>query len=1014
MSYYEYNICIYYFCMIYLFAAEVTENRSNRNQLFDAYEKLCALAKATGKMVVDVPKDGNCALHAIVDQLHQWRDTMTNDDLSLSTNSKFNYDVTDLRKKAVSSLANHVELLHESFMVELIDGDPKEYLSRQSVSGTWCDERMLRAVAEILCEEIHIVHDSGYVTKLLPGHSEGHNIVIGLLCEVHYVSLRDLHCSDHTDAVDTKPSFESGTVAGCQHHQPENVCLASRKAEDQSTIIGSKPFEPTTAKVTKSTNMGSFDVGLYVGTGCLKNELSDNVKMKLLDEHWVPPQQYDMPYSIRTNKGKSEKRFLRHEHLTRCAFLKFSPSQNGLFCLPCALFGPATAGRGGQTVKKLVTEALDKYDHLFGAGGYITEHEKTDYHATSVIRASQFRAAMKMKTTVVQQVNECHKKQVEENRQRLIPIVKTILLCGRQNIALRGHRDDHQLPILNQQIATENNSSASCTNEGNFRALLMFRIDAGDIALKQHLLNTASNATYISKVTQNELINCAGDVILDTIVQRLAIQKYFAVIADETTDSGRLEQMTMVVRYCYGDTIREDFIGYINVIDLTGPGLANTILHRLQQLNIDAQYLVGLGFDGAAAMSGRFGGVQAIIRSKHPAAVYVHCANHCLNLSLTKACTVQAIRNAQGVVSEVVNFVNSSAKRVDLLKQCIDEQQDNDSQLSQKTRLHRLCETRWVERHEAIITFLELFLPLRACLNKCLELDSETSTKAQMFLHSTESSDFLVAVCVLREILALTKPLSVFLQKEGVDLVKATGSIDAVTKVLREKRLNADTAFQSVWSSAELLAKACDIQLSMPRQAAKQRNRSNVPADSAKDYYRISIYIPFIEHILQDMDTRFASHYAAVLKLSALIPKFTANYTFDDLVPALELYGCFVAEKEIVCAEFVLWQTRWKEITTTPAPATAIDARLACDADLFPNIHILLTIFATTPVTTASAERTFSTLKRLKTHLRSTMGEQRLTGLALLHIHEDIAVDVNAVIDKFAASGNRRINFAYV
>ena len=53
------------------------------------------------------------------------------------------------------------------------------------------------------------------------------------------------------------------------------------------------------------------------------------------------------------------------------------------------------------------------------------------------------------------------------------------------------------------------------------------------------------------------------------------------------------------------------------------------------------------------------------------------------------------------------------------------------------------------------------------------------------------------------------------------------------------------------------------------------------------------------------MDTWFAAYYTAVFKLSALIPKFTANYTFDDLGP---LYVCFAAEKEIVCAEFDLWQ----------------------------------------------------------------------------------------------------------
>nr|XP_042913026.1 uncharacterized protein LOC122273036 [Parasteatoda tepidariorum] len=42
--------------------------------------------------------------------------------------------------------------------------------------------------------------------------------------------------------------------------------------------------------------------------------------------------------------------------------------------------------------------------------------------------------------------------------------------------------------------------------------------------------------------------------------------------------------------------------------------------------------------------------------------------------------------------------------------------------------------------------------------------------------------------------------------------------------------------------------------------------------------------------------------------------------------------------------------------------------------------------------TTATPERSFSTLKRLKTYLRNKMGDKRLTGLALLSVHRDLAV----------------------
>ena len=52
----------------------------------------------------------------------------------------------------------------------------------------------------------------------------------------------------------------------------------------------------------------------------------------------------------------------------------------------------------------------------------------------------------------------------------------------------------------------------------------------------------------------------------------------------------------------------------------------------------------------------------------------------------------------------------------------------------------------------------------------------------------------------------------------------------------------------------------------------------------------------------------------------------------------------------------------------------------------FPSIAILLQIYATQPFTTATSERSFSTLKYIKNYLRSTMSDNRLNGLALLYV----------------------------
>jgi hypothetical protein len=53
---------------------------------------------------------------------------------------------------------------------------------------------------------------------------------------------------------------------------------------------------------------------------------------------------------------------------------------------------------------------------------------------------------------------------------------------------------------------------------------------------------------------------------------------------------------------------------------------------------------------------------------------------------------------------------------------------------------------------------------------------------------------------------------------------------------------------------------------------------------------------------------------------------------------------------------------------------------------LFPNVCTALRIFCTMPVTVAEAERSFSKLKLIKSYLRSTMTQGRLSDLGILSI----------------------------
>jgi hypothetical protein len=52
-----------------------------------------------------------------------------------------------------------------------------------------------------------------------------------------------------------------------------------------------------------------------------------------------------------------------------------------------------------------------------------------------------------------------------------------------------------------------------------------------------------------------------------------------------------------------------------------------------------------------------------------------------------------------------------------------------------------------------------------------------------------------------------------------------------------------------------------------------------------------------------------------------------------------------------------------------------LEALQNCDKDIYPNIHFLFKILVTLPVSTATPERSFSTLKRLKSYCRNSMNE---------------------------------------
>ena len=225
------------------------------------------------------------------------------------------------------------------------------------------------------------------------------------------------------------------------------------------------------------------------------------------------------------------------------------------------------------------------------------------------------------------------------------------MFCGRQNIALRGHRDN---------ITDIERDLSDTKNHANFWALLNFRVDLGDTVLGEHLAKAGRNSTYTYSTIQNQMIDVLADQVRGKIIRKVDIEKWFTLIADEVTDASNKEILSLVLRYVNPDIllVREDSVGFFECDSgITGRGLANKITSCLRSFNLDLSNLRGQVYDGAGNMAGCVNGTATLITNEYPQALYLHCVSHCLNLAVVKSLKVTSVHNMMNVVERVYYFL---------------------------------------------------------------------------------------------------------------------------------------------------------------------------------------------------------------------------------------------------------------------------------------------------------------------------------------------------------------------
>ena len=420
-------------------------------------------------------------------------------------------------------------------------------------------------------------------------------------------------------------------------------------------------------------------------------------------------------------------------------------------------------------------------------------------------------------------------------------------------------------------------------------------------------------------------------------------------------------------------------------------------------------------------MSGKTNGAAAIISASYPLAVYHHCASHMLNLAVVKSLEVPCVRNMIRVVNKVSMFFFAHPKRQRKLEEVINESQPS----SRVNKLKDLCRTRWIERIDA----LERFKILHSSVALCLEtISSEGSTSwsadsltdASTLLLAITTTEFVSALVISSKSLNYLYSLTTSLQAEAKDIVQAIKEVDTLKKTISDIRDDVETYHGQFFEEVEKMCQSVGTQPSLPRRCGRQTHRSNVPAQSPSEYYRRTATIPILDHLISGIECCFSSHQKTALLGLHLIPSILITSRLQDVVeklaPLEEMYANNLVDGNF-STELHQWYMKWESMKNehgSDALPTCLSHTLPHASSYYANIRILLQILCTLPVTSCSCERSFSALKRIKTSLRSSMGNERLTALTLLHVHRDIEIDVPQVIDEFARRYPRRMKLSNI
>jgi len=681
----------------------------------------------------------------------------------------------------------------------------------------------------------------------------------------------------------------------------------------------------------------------------------------------------------------------RNGEVVKRSWLCFSPSNGRVYCFFCKLMG--SRGAGSQFVRDGFCDWKHATDRL-GA------HEQSKDHIEAVLSTScRAKKAGRMDTELAHEIDR-HEHYWRSLLKRLVSVLK--YTCER-GLALRGD---------NEIIGSPHN--------GNYLGLLELLAEYDDFLgqhIKKHTSRGSGHTNYLSSTICEELVRLMGNQVLNEIISRIKLSKYYSVSLDSTTDEGHVDQLTLIFRYMEHDTPVERFVKFLPNQGHKAEEMFQGLMKFLEDHDIDIQNCRGQSYDNASAMSGRYNGLQAKVLAKNHHAVWIPCAGHSLNLVGIAAseCCSSAVAFFD-FLEAIYVFFTASTNRYAVLTDSIKTVESGRVPV-----LKRVSTTRWSCRSDAVKALVHGYHPILEALAAISKNENETP-KAR-----SEANGLYDTMCRLEtaiyaafwyDILARINATSQILQDPKLDLNTAVAALKSLHSFVNEKR----ETFHDYEKKGKEISGTNDYVKTRERSRSVRLNpldygRSEEVALSASEKFRVQNFLPVVDQYLTSLKLRLKA-YENTCSLFGFLRKLESMECINIETAAAKLVAEYKDDlDQTLGAELVQFATFSSEFLEEEDDGIGREHflyKLLLEkkvVDTFPNVEILLRMYLVLMVTNCSGERSFSKMKFIKNRLRTTMSHDRLSHLALMSIEYDIVreLNFNQLVQDFARMKSRKV-----